>query len=102
MTILTEKGVEFNNITLISTVAQHYSDESILAERKNSMDACGFIMKCENEKTLYLMGDTVWFDGLKTPLNQFISSREALRKFALESSFSDRLTIPEDGETVEL
>ncbi len=71
VTILTEKGVTFGSITLVKTPAQHYSDKSILTERKNSMDACGVILKHADEKTIYIMGDTVWFDGLKTPLNQY-------------------------------
>ena len=34
-------------------------------------DACGIIFTAPNEKTLYLVGDTVWFDGVQSSLKTF-------------------------------
>lgn len=72
--VLTEDGVKFDNISLIKTPAMHYSDESILdiyRECKTSDEACGVIFNHENEDTLYIMGDTVWFEGLKSVLDKY-------------------------------
>ena len=114
-------------------------------------EACGVVFEHEDEETLYVMGDTVWYDELKdvfakyapevvtvnagnaqfvdgrylimskddffeavkvAPNAQFVAthmegvnhlmvSRKELREYSIEKGFSDRLSIPVDGETVE-
>lgn len=69
--VLKEDGTLFGDIKLIKTYAKHYSDESIIEVCKQlnmSADACGVIFKHPEEKTLYLVGDTVWCDEVKTTL----------------------------------
>ena len=34
-------------------------------------DACGVIFQAADEKTLYLVGDTIWFEGVKQTLKSF-------------------------------
>lgn len=152
--ILTEEGILFGDIKLIKTPAKHYSDDSIpeLFRQLNTADeSCGVVFKHKDEKTLYIMGDTVWYDELKNvfakynpevvtvnagnaqfidgrylimskddfleatkeaPNAQFVAthmegvnhlmvSRKELRKYSEEKGFSNRLSIPDDGETVE-
>ena len=139
----------------MKTPAKHYSDASIIVElfrQLNTADeACGVVFDHVDEKTLYVMGDTVWYDELKdvfakfapevvtvnagnaqfvdgrylimskddffeavevAPNAQFVAthmegvnhlmvSRRDFREYSIEKGFSDRLSIPADGETVE-
>lgn len=56
----------FEDIALIKTEGQHGSNEVYavpqLAERLG--DACGVIFQHPAEKTLYLVGDSIWIDGV--------------------------------------
>lgn len=56
----------FEDIALIKTDGQHGSDEAYavpqLAERLG--EACGVIFHHPTEKTLYLVGDSIWIDGV--------------------------------------
>ena len=72
--VLKEEGNSFEDITLIKTYAKHYSEYSIveLCNQLNmSADACGVIFKHAEEKTLYLVGDTVWCNEVKTTLEKY-------------------------------
>ena len=152
--VLKEEGILFGDIKLIKTPAKHYSDESIveLYRQLNTADeSCGVIFNHSEEKSLYIMGDTVWYDGIKNVLdkytpdviainagnaqfvdgrylimskedffeaikaapnakflathmeavNHLMVSRKDLREYAEENGFSNRLSIPADGETCE-
>ena len=72
--VLREEGNLFEGIKLIKTPAKHFSDESILDiyRQVNTADeACGVILDSDKEKTLYIMGDTVWFDKAKTVIEKY-------------------------------
>ena len=56
-----EKTNYLGEITLIKTPAQHGRGEVL----KIAGNVCGLIFKNENEKTLYVAGDTVWYEKLK-------------------------------------
>lgn len=152
--VLNEEGILFGDIKLIKTPAKHYSDESILDlfHQLNTADeSCGVIFNHSEEKSLYIMGDTIWYDGIKdvldkyTPnvivvnsgnaqfvdgryltiskedffeavkaapnakflathmeaVNHLMVSRKDLREYAEEKGFSNKLSIPADGETCE-
>ncbi len=62
--ILTENSLQLDNVKLTKTPARH----GII---KPMMDACGLIFQAENEKILYIAGDTVWFDGVEKTLKKF-------------------------------
>ena len=55
---------KINNITLTKTPTIH-------GKIKPMCDACGVIFQAESEKTLYLAGDTIWFEGVKKTLKIF-------------------------------
>lgn len=57
--ILSEDST-FRGVSLIKTPGQHGSDETMAAIGQLLGQVCGAIFKSENEKTLYLAGDTVW------------------------------------------
>lgn len=152
--VLKEEGILFGDVKLIKTPAKHYSDESIveLYRQLNTADeSCGVIFNHSEEKSLYIMGDTVWYDGIKNVLdkytpdviavnagnaqfvdgrylimskedffeavkaapnakflathmeavNHLMVSRKELREYAEGKGFSNRLSIPADGETYE-
>lgn len=52
------------DIKLIKTPARHGTIEPL-------GEACGIIFQASNEKTLYLAGDTVWFEGVQNSLKKF-------------------------------
>lgn len=152
--VLKKEGTVFGNIRLIKTPAKHFSDESIVElyrELNTADEACGVIFNGDKEKTLYIMGDTVWYDEIKSIINkynpdviavnagnaqfvdgrylimskedffettkaapnaQFLAthmeavnhlmvSRKELRAYSEEKGFSNRLSIPADGEVCE-
>jgi L-ascorbate metabolism protein UlaG (beta-lactamase superfamily) len=147
--ILSEKS-SFGGVSLIKTPGQHGSDEAIEAIGKRLGEVCGVIFKSEDEKTLYLTGDTIWARVVENTLlknspdvvilycgdaqitglgsiimnkedvyevfkaapqatliashmdvvNHAALSREELRSYSAKTGMSDRLLIPEDGETL--
>lgn len=152
--VLKEEGTLFGDIKLVKTPAKHYSDDSIVdicRELGLTHKASGIIFNHSEEKSLYIMGDTVWYDEIKTILDkynpeivtvnagnaqfvdgrylimskddffeatkvapnaQFVAthmegvnhlmvSRKDLREYSEEKGFSNRLSIPADGETIE-
>ncbi len=60
--ILDENFIDKTKIT--KTPARHGKIETMC-------EACGVIFQAENEKTLYIAGDTIWFDGVKNTLKKF-------------------------------
>ncbi|MFP5593753.1 MBL fold metallo-hydrolase [Kluyvera sp. 142486] len=63
----------FGDIALIKTDGQHGSDEAYavpeLAERLG--EACGVVFQHLEEKTLYLIGDSIWIDGVADNLRHY-------------------------------
>lgn len=72
--VLKEEGSLLGDIKLIKTPTKHYSDDSILElfrQLNTAGEACGVVFNHTNEKTLYVMGDTVWYDELKDVFNKY-------------------------------
>jgi len=57
--VLKENG--FGEAHLTKTPARH-------GVIKPCGDACGVVLQCAGEKTLYIAGDTVWYDGVEKTL----------------------------------
>ena len=72
--ILAEQGTSFRNITLYKTHTQHGKRE-ILKPLCDSIgmpyDAMGIVFNAEQEKTLYIAGDTIWCEEVKEALNKY-------------------------------
>ena len=72
LTVLTQ-NTALGDITLRKTGGQHGSDRAYaipqMAERLG--DACGVIFQHPAEKTLYLVGDTIWRDEVETNMRTF-------------------------------
>lgn len=72
LTVLTP-NTALGDITLRKTGGQHGSDRAYaipqMAERLG--DACGVIFQHPAEKTLYLVGDTIWRDEVETNMRTF-------------------------------
>lgn len=62
--VFNEDFLQIDKIKLTKTPALHGKIEPMC-------EACGVIFQAENEKTLYIAGDTVWFDGVKKTLKKF-------------------------------
>ncbi len=72
--IIKQEGTEFDKIKLYKTDCQHGKREIIkpICQKVNMpYDAMGVVFKSENEKTLYLAGDTIWCDEVKNALDKF-------------------------------
>lgn len=63
--------LEFQGITMIKTAGQHGSDD-IMASPAGELlgHVCGVVFKHPREKTLYLAGDTVWNDYVRSALTE--------------------------------
>ena len=59
------EDTSFNNISLIKTKGQHGRGK--ILERMGKV--CGVVFKHPNEKTLYVAGDTVWYEGVEEALD---------------------------------
>ncbi|HGY3716505.1 TPA: MBL fold metallo-hydrolase [Citrobacter gillenii] len=72
LSVLTE-NTTLGDITLRKTGGQHGSDRAYavpqMAERLG--DACGVIFQHADEKTLYLVGDTIWRDEVEANMQTF-------------------------------
>ncbi|HFZ8993950.1 TPA: MBL fold metallo-hydrolase [Citrobacter freundii] len=72
LTVLTE-ATELGEITLRKTSGQHGSDRLYaipeMAERLG--EACGVIFTHPQEKTLYLVGDTIWREEIETNMTRY-------------------------------
>lgn len=69
-----EKESEFYNIKLIKTDCQHGKRETIkpLCEQAGlPYESMGIVFKSENEKTLYLAGDTIYCEEVKCALDKY-------------------------------
>ncbi|MDG2914609.1 MBL fold metallo-hydrolase [Bisgaard Taxon 10/6] len=67
------KNTEFNKVKLSKTGGQHGTDQMystpILAERLG--EAMGVVMQASGEKTLYIVGDTIWNEEVDFALNRY-------------------------------
>ncbi|OAB40454.1 MBL fold metallo-hydrolase [Paenibacillus antarcticus] len=58
----------FEGIQLIKTQGEHGRGEDLL---KITGQVCGVVFKHANEKTLYITGDTVWYDGVQKEIDSY-------------------------------
>ncbi len=72
--IIQESGTGYNGITLYKTGTQHGKRE-IIKPLCNSVglpyDAMGVVFKSNDEKTLYIAGDTIWCEEVKAALEKY-------------------------------
>ena len=72
--IIQESGIEYNAITLYKTGTQHGKRE-IIKPLCDSVglpyDAMGVVFEAENEKTLYIAGDTIWCQEVENALEKY-------------------------------
>lgn len=61
------ENTNFNNISLIRTDGQHGTGEIL----KSLGEVCGVVFKSSNEKTLYVAGDTIWYEGTEKVMKDY-------------------------------
>lgn len=65
----------FKNVRLIEEIQidgiKLTKTPTIHGKIKPMCDACGVVFQADGEKTLYLAGDTIWFEGVKETLKKF-------------------------------
>lgn len=60
-----------NDITLIRTSGQHGNDEIINQLGDRMGEVSGVIFQHKNEKTVYIVGDSIWNEDIKNTINQY-------------------------------
>lgn len=58
------QGIKFGDVVLNKTPALH-------GTIKPSAQACGILFQAENEKSLYVAGDTIWYEGVRKVLEEY-------------------------------
>lgn len=72
--VLIPSGVIMGPITLYGVEALHGTGESVArsyAERNIKPTASGVMLKAAGEPTVYLAGDTIWYEGVKRNIEKF-------------------------------
>lgn len=72
--IMNESGSQYKNINLYKTKTQHGKREIVkpICELIGMpYDAMGVVFKSDNEKTLYIAGDTIWCQEVKDALEKY-------------------------------
>ena len=72
--IIPESGTDFEGVKLFKTQCQHGRREVIkpMCEKIGMpYDAMGIVFKSDKEKTLYVAGDTIWCDEVKSAIYKF-------------------------------
>ena len=72
--IIEENGTKYENIVLYKTFGQHGRREVVEALCKDAgmpYDEMGVVFEAENEKTLYVAGDTIWCAEVETALKKY-------------------------------
>ncbi|MCI5763172.1 MBL fold metallo-hydrolase [Actinobacillus porcinus] len=67
------KNTEFNKVKLSKTGGQHGTDQmySIPQLAELAGEAMGVVMQADGEKTLYIVGDTIWNEEVEFALNRY-------------------------------
>ena len=71
---VSESGTKFNGTTLYKTGTQHGKREIIKPICDSAglpYDAMGVVFKAQNEKTLYIAGDTIWCSEVQDTLRKY-------------------------------
>lgn len=91
VTIL-ENDLQFESVTLTKTPGMHYVDEETkdyLDELTDVTETMGLIFNTDEEETLYLVGDTIWYEGVQRTLDTYkpeiILVNAGGNQFAMES-----------------
>ena len=72
--IISENGTDFEGAKLFKTQCQHGRREVVkpMCEKIGMpYDAMGIVFKSDAEKTLYVAGDTIWCDEVRTAIDKF-------------------------------
>ena len=72
--IISESGTDFEGAKLFKTQCQHGRREVVkpMCEKIGMpYDAMGIVFKSDTEKTLYVAGDTIWCDEVRTAIDKF-------------------------------
>jgi len=74
VTLLLDEKIRYGGVTLTKTPAQHYTDEDtkeFVDELTGVTEAMGIIFASEHEELLYLVGDTIWYEGVEDTLDTY-------------------------------
>lgn len=87
--LLTEAGISFGAVTLHRAPARH----GLITP---SCEACGVVFEAAGEKTLYVAGDTVWYQGVRDTLLNYKPDVVSLNACAAELVGFGRLIMDDE------
>ena len=61
-----DKALEYNGILIQAVAARHGTSEGVLRDMGTP---CGFVLKSENEPTVYWVGDSVWYEEVEKTIS---------------------------------
>ena len=92
--VLSENGTEFNAIKLTKTGTQH-GERAIVQPICDSLgmpyDAMGVVFTAPGEKTLYIVGDSIWCPEVQTALDSFHPEIVVINACGARVASGDRL-----------
>lgn len=95
VTIL-ENSLDFEGVTLNKAPSKHYVDtdtKDFLDEATGVTETMGVVFTAETEKTLYLAGDTIWYEGVEETLDahkpEVVLANAGGNQFSLDNYDSD-------------
>ena len=89
VTPLDDKPFATSNVTLTKVCARHGTVNPC-------GDACGIVFQSPGEKTLYLAGDTIWYDGVQDNLQKYRPDVVILNACAAETVENGRLIMNDE------
>lgn len=87
--VLSDEGTDVNGVTLIRTPGRH---GTIVP----AGDAVGVLFKANNEDTLYIMGDTIWYEAVANVLSEHKPSVVVVNACAAELVGHGRLIMNDE------
>lgn len=91
VSILNKDGNKFGDITFFRTEAMHG-----LSPERTAGNACGVVISVPDEKSLYIAGDTVWYDGVYNALEKYHPDIVVVNACAAELDGVGRLIMDAD------
>lgn len=94
-----ESKIEFSEVSLFKTKGQHGKREIIapLCEKIGMpYDAMGVVFKSENEKKLYLAGDTIWCNEVKENIDEYNPDIIIVNACGAKTAIGERLIMDAD------
>ena len=94
--LLQEEGTIYDNVKLFKTNCRHgirETAEPIFLANGMRWESMGVVFKSEQEPTLYIAGDTIWYEGIKQTLDTYTPEYVIVNAACTQKADSTPLTM---------